>query len=52
MLDCIARVLDPALGLTFPDEDREAAAVGGLTNVRRGEYDPFAGQEATYDPFR
>lgn len=50
MLDCLARVLDPALHLAFPDEDAHTVDDGPTCN-RREEYDPFARQEKSYDPF-
>lgn len=51
MLDCLARIVDPELGATFPDEDDYAASVGGMPNLPGGgsvsagihDYDPFAG---------
>jgi hypothetical protein len=36
MLDCLARVLDPALGITFPDPDEYIHTRGGYPNTGAG----------------
>lgn len=44
MLDCLARILDPDLGVLFPDEDPEAELKGGYPNM------PAPGTGMDYDP--